>query len=51
MDTFDKFSAIFDKEDNFCDFLFALMHANPLLKSGLLYKEGICSQREQILSF
>ena len=42
--------AISIKEDNFCDFMFALLHDKPLLKRDLLCKERICSQREQILS-
>ena len=25
-------SAIFDKGDNFCDFLFAFLHTSPLIK-------------------
>ena len=36
MDTLDRFSAIFHKGDNFCDFLFAFLSTNPLLKRGLL---------------
>ena len=32
LDTFGKFSSIFHKEDNFCDFLFAFKHIKPLLK-------------------
>ena len=30
-----KFSAFFDKDDNFCNFLFAFMGNNPLLKRDL----------------
>ena len=36
MDTLDRFSAIFDKGDNFGDFLFALLYSDPSLKRGLL---------------
>ena len=36
MDTFGKFSAVFDKGDNFCNFLFAYLYIIPLLKKGLL---------------
>ena len=43
MDTPGKFVSISAKGDNFCDFIFALLLANPLLKKGLLYKERICS--------
>ena len=39
------------KGNNFCDFLFVFLHSKPLLKRGLLTKENICSQGEQILSF
>ena len=35
-DTLGKFSAIFGKKDNFCDFLFAVLQAKPQLKRGLL---------------
>ena len=42
MDTPGKVS-ISAKGDNFCDFIFALLLANLLLKKGLLYKERICS--------
>ena len=50
MDTFWDSAAIFHKGDNFCDFLFAFLRINPLLKKGLLSKERICSHWEQILS-
>ena len=33
------FFAICIKGDNFCDFLFALLHAKLFLKSGLLYEK------------
>ena len=46
-----SFSTIFYKGDNFCDFLYTFLHTKPLLKRGLLQKERICSQGEQILSF
>ena len=36
LDTLGRFSAIFYKGDNFCDFLFASLHINPLLRRGLL---------------
>ena len=36
--------------DNFYDFLFALLHTSPLQTRGLLYKERVCSLKEQILS-
>ena len=45
------YPAIFYKGDNFHDYLFAFLHTKPLLKKGLLLKERICSQGEQILSF
>ena len=35
-------SPFFAKRDNFCDFLFALLHANPLLKMGRFKEERIC---------
>ena len=35
-DTQGTFSAIFDKGDNFCYFLFALLYTNPFLKKGQL---------------
>ena len=50
LDILGRFFTISAKGDNFCDFLFALLHANSLLKRDLLYKERICSLREQILS-
>ena len=34
-----RFSAIVNKRDNFCDFLFAFLHTRILLEKGL--KEGI----------
>ena len=37
------FSAIFAKENNICDFLFALLGDLELLKWDLLLKERICS--------
>ena len=36
MDALGKFAAIFYKGDNFCDYLFVLLHTMSLLKSGLL---------------
>ena len=36
LDTFSKIFTIFDKGDNSCDFLFALLHIMSLLKRGLL---------------
>ena len=59
MDILGRYYVIFIKGDNFCDLLFALMYAKPLLKrgllykerkGGLLYKERIWSLWEQILS-
>ena len=50
LDTLSRFSATFDKGDNFIDFLFALLQPKSLLKRGLLCKERICSLWEQILS-
>ena len=50
LDTPAKFYTISVKGCNFSYFLFALQHVEALLKRGLLYKERICSQREQILS-
>ena len=38
------------KGDNICGFLFALLHASPILTRGLLSKERICSPWEKILS-
>ena len=35
MDTLGNISAIFNKVDNSCDFLFVVMHTNLLLKRGL----------------
>ena len=46
LDTLERFSIIFHKGDNFCNFLFTFLHTRPLLKRGLLLKE-----RKQILSF
>ena len=34
--TFGRISASSAKEDNFCDFLFALLHAKPLVEKCLL---------------
>ena len=51
LDAFGRFSMIFCKGDNFCDFLFAFLNTKLFLKRGLLKKERICSQGEQILSF
>ena len=42
---------LFEKGDNFDDFLFAFLHTKPLLKSSPLQKERICSSWEQIHSF
>ena len=36
LDTLGRFSAIFEKGDNFYDFLFALQHTKALLKRHLL---------------
>ena len=41
LDTLVRFSAIFEKRRMFCDFLFAFLHAKPLLKRGLVYKDRI----------
>ena len=42
--TIDIFGRFFSaKGDKFCDFLFALLHANPIQKRVLLYKERIRS--------
>ena len=45
------FSTIFYKGDNFCDFPIAILQTKLLRKRRLLWKERICSQEEQILSF
>ena len=52
MDKLGRFSYIFDKEDNFCDFLYGFLHTgqHPLLKTGLLYMERMTSQEEQIIT-
>ena len=42
------FSAIFDKEDNFGDFLFAFQYANPFMKRG---NGKTLLPEKQILSF
>ena len=36
---FGRFSAIFDKVDNYCDFLITFLYTNPFLKRDLLLKE------------
>ena len=36
LDTSGRFSVVFIKEDNFCDFMSAFLHTNSLLKRGLL---------------
>ena len=36
MDTFGEFTAIFDKANNFRDFLVAFLHTTPLLERNLL---------------
>ena len=36
LDTPGRLAAILYKGDNFCGFLFAFLHTNPLLKLGLL---------------
>ena len=46
-----RFSVILYNEDNFCDFLFAFTASQDPFEKGLLLKERICSQREQVLSF
>ena len=35
LDALGRFSAIFDKGDNFGDFIFAFLYFNPLLNRGL----------------
>ena len=50
MDTFDTFSHFLTGEIP-VNYYFAFLHIKPLLESGLLYKERICSLWEQILSF
>ena len=42
LDTPGRFSISY-KGNNFCDFLFAYLHSNTLLKRGLLQKGRICS--------
>ena len=37
-----RLSAMFYKEDKFGEFLFGILHTNPLLKNGLLDTERIC---------
>ena len=39
-DTLGRFSSIFDKGDKFCDFLYAFLYSNPLLK-------GVYSKRKE----
>ena len=34
MDKLDRIPALFDKGDNFCDFLLAFLYTNSLLKTG-----------------
>ena len=36
MDKLGRLFAILDKGDNFCDFMFAFLHTNPHVKSGLV---------------
>ena len=36
IDIFGSFSAIFCMGDNFCDFLFAVLHTNPIFTQTLL---------------
>ena len=45
-----QFFRHFRQRRQLCDFMFALLYVKPILERGLLYKERICSQREQILS-
>ena len=46
------FLAIADKGDIFCDFMFAFLYTNPLLKKKCtVKKERRCSQKEQSISF
>ena len=51
INTLGRFSAILDKGDNFCYFLFAFLYTKLYLKVGQLFKKRICSKGEQILSF
>ena len=39
IDIVGRFSTIFHKGDNICDFLFDFLHTNSFLKNDLLYKE------------
>ena len=41
----------FRKGDYFCDFLFAFLHTKSFMSRVLLYKERLCSQGNEILSF
>ena len=49
MDTSRDLAPIFHKGDNFCDFLFAFLHTNPLLKRDHL-KETICKNCQSLFS-
>ena len=40
------FRTVFQKGDNFNDYLFAFLHTKPLLKRGLLWK-GVYSKRKE----
>ena len=42
IDTLGRFVTVSAKGDNFCDFLFALLHTKPLLKR-------VCSVRKNLL--
>ena len=51
MDKHERFCHHFAKEDNFCRQEVASVAVETISKWGLLLKERICSQREQIPSF
>ena len=46
-DTHGRFSAIFYKEDNYCDFLFAFLHTKSVLKRVFSKKERMWPQGKQ----
>ena len=50
MDALNKFCAIFNKGDKFCDFLFAFLYIDPLLIRDLLQTERIYYNGEQVRS-
>ena len=45
MGTHGRFSALFYKGDNLCDFLFTILHTKPFLKRGLLKGNNVLPLR------